>query len=88
MSLKLDLGDVVIDKMFSVKAVIVAKADENGKPEILAGYENNSEVWRVFPMIANDEGRVAIVIEDINSGWDLGSGYYTWTDDFDLVEVV
>lgn len=89
MRLELNLGDVLIDTAFNVKIIIAAMQDENGEAKVLAGYEDNTEVVRVFPYIVNHEGRVAIVQENLGEETDavLGDGYYTWVEDPSLVYV-
>lgn len=82
MSLALNLGDVFFDKVFGVRIVIAAQQTEDGKV-VLEGYEANSEVERVFQYIEDDQGRVAIVLENVTDETTAvpGDGYYTWTTD-------
>lgn len=88
MGLKLNLGDIVQDTDWDHILLVVAKADANGNPVVLEGYENHPEVARVFPFISDADGRVVIILENGENAFlhQVGEGYYTWIDDPNLTE--
>lgn len=89
MSLELNLGDVVTDSVYGVKVIIVGRRNLDGTLQVLEQYEESPEVVRLAGFLQEDnlEGRLAIVVENLGGGMDVGEGYYTWIDDPSLAAV-